>query len=343
MLPVVRTLQKYWPNTELTWVIGKLEAKLIGDIPGISFVIFDKSAGWLEYLKLYKKISPQKFDIILHLQTSMRANLISLLISGNICLGFDRARAKDWQWIFTNHQIIKQSRQHVLDSFFGFIETLGIQKRLLNWDIPIPDCADAVANKYLPGDEEILMISPCANARFRNFRNWTIEGYAAVAEYAVTRHKMKIVLTGGPTSEERRYGEGISQQARCEVLNLIGKTTLKELLAILKKATVLISPDSGPAHMATAVGTPVIGLYATTNPDRARPYLSAEWVVSKYPEAVRMVYGKEVSEMPWGTRARQEDMMALITKEAVIKKLDQLLEKLSLSNSNEDVQKIGSV
>ena len=114
-------------------------------------------------------------------------------------------------------------------------------------------------------------------------------------------------------------------------LNLIAKTNLKELLSIINGAKCMISPDSGPAHMATAMGTPVIGLYATTNPDRARPYLSANWVVNLYPDAIDKKYHKQVEEMPWGTRVRDEWAMNLITIKSLKNMIDKFIQQLSNS------------
>jgi len=325
---IVRTLQKHWPETKLYWIIGLTEAKLVGRIPGVSFMVFDKSAGWPAYAKLRRELRGKHFDLLLHMQTSMRANIISLLIPTKIRLGFDHQRAKDYQTLFTSHQIAAKTHQHVLEGFFGFLEAIGIGERQLSWGIPIPKSAEAFAEQTLPGKQLTLIISPCANARFRNDRNWTAEGYAAVAEAAAHTHNMRIVLTGGPTAIEQQYGEAICKQASCNITNLIGQTDLLTLLALLKRGTLLIAPDSGPAHMATAVGTPVIGLYATTNPGRARPYLSEKWLVNKYPEAVLTFLGKEVDDIPWGTRVRAPKTMHLIKAEEVIQKLYDFMQTL---------------
>ena len=328
-LPVIRSLQATWPDTRLTWVIGKLEAQLLGDIPGIEFVIFDKSAGWPEYLKLRSKLLKRRFDILLHMQTSMRANIASLMISADLRLGFDAARAKDHQSFFTTDRIEAAPCEHVMDGFLGFLTALGIQEKTVRWDIPIPAEAESVAKTYIPEGKAALLISPCASPRFRNFRNWHVEGYAALADHAFQKQGLKVILIGAPTPVEKLYGEQILKLVQSPVLNLIGKTGLKEALALLSRATVVVAPDSGPAHIANAAGTPVIGLYATTNPDRARPYLSKKWVVNQYPEAVRTFLGKRVDEVPWGTRVRCEEAMSLITVASVKEKLDQLMASLS--------------
>ncbi|WP_455197620.1 glycosyltransferase family 9 protein [Kaarinaea lacus] len=321
-LPVVRTIQSHWPSTKISWIIGQLEASLVHDIPGIEFVIFDKSRGMNAYLDVRKALNGWRFDALLHMQMSLRSSVVNRLVNTSTRIGFDRARAKDLQWLFNNAQIPAHRDQHVMDSFFGFAEALGINDRDLLWNIPIPESDQQQAEKLLPGKQPMLVISPCSSM---SYRNWHSEGYAAVADYAVKQYGLRVVLTGGPSITELEMGQDIETKCKLPTINLIGKTNLKQLLAILEKATVVLSPDSGPAHMATAVKTPVIGLYACTNPERARPYFSGEWVIDKYHDAVRDKHGKEASALPWGIRVRDPGTMERITVEDVTKKLDEFM------------------
>lgn len=322
-LPVVRTIQKQWPETRITWIIGRLEASLIGDIPDVEFIIFDKSRGVAAYREFREQMKGRHFDALLHMQMSLRASLISLLVPTKIRLGFDCERAKDLQWLFTNRKIAHQPQQHVVDSFFCFAEAIGIKEKTLSWSIPIPPEAAQFCHQHINDDgRKLLVISPCSSM---SYRNWNVAGYAAVADYAVEKHNMQVIISGGPATTEQQYGKEISQQCRHKPLNLVGKTNLKQLLALLDRAAIVVAPDSGPAHMATAVNTPVIGLYATTNPDRARPYLSAEFVASRYPEAIEKKHHKRVNELPWGTRVRDEGTMDMITSDQVCAMLDKVL------------------
>jgi len=323
-LPVVRTLQHYWPETQITWVIGKIEASLINDIPDIEFIIFDKARGWRAYLEVKRQLKGRRFDALLHMQMSLRASMLSLLIPAPIKLGFDKQRAKDMQWLFTNAHIAYQARQHVIDSFFGFTEALGIAEHLYQWDIPVPAEARQFAQQHLAENKPVLVISPCSSMAYRN---WHVAGYAAIADYAVGKYDMQVILTGGPSAIEHQYGQDIMQAVHEPVTNLIGQTSLKQLLAVLDAARVVVAPDAGPAHMATAVGTPVIGLYACTNPDRARPYLSADITVNRYAEAVQARYGKAIDALPWGIRVRDAGTMARITIADVTDKLDRVMGK----------------
>ncbi len=321
-LPVVQTLRHAWPQTHFSWIIGKLEAELIADVPGIDFVVFDKSEGWRAYRNLRRQLRGRNFDLLLHMQMSLRSSLASRCLRAPIRLGFDRERTHDYQWLFTTHRIPHVPNEHVMDSFFGFARALGIADKRLEWSIPIPEAAAERARALIPDERPFLLISPCANARFRNWRNWPYERYAPVVEYAVNKLGWQVIVTGGPSEAEAEAAAAIVKASTAPVTNLQGQTSLKELLALIQRARVLMSPDSGPVHMATAVGTPVIGLYATTNPDRAGPYLSQQWRINRYPDAVRRFLDKSVEEVPWGTRVRDPGAMSLITSEEVVAMLE---------------------
>lgn len=323
-LAVVRTLQRAWPETRFTWLIGSLEATLMQGVHGIEFITYDKSTGRRGRAALREQLADTRFDVLLHMHASWRANLVSRCIDAPLRLGFDRNRARDFQWLFTNSRIAARERQHVIEGLFGFATALGVERRDLRWDIPVPD-EDREFAVAMRGDaRRFVVLSPCASQRARNYRNWPAARYSAVIEHLVREHGAKIVVTGGATDTERRYGARLAATDRGNVRDLVGQTSLKRLLALIAAADVVICPDSGPAHMATAAGTPVVGLYASSNPGRTGPYLSREWTVDKYPEAVRRAFGKPVEAVRWGRRVRDPDVMELITVDDVTRKIDAL-------------------
>ncbi len=322
VVPVVRTLQQAWPATQLTWIIGKTEARLMSLIEGVEFITVDKSAGLGALAALRRQLRGRRFDVLLHMQLALRASLVAACVPATVKLGFDRARARELQWLFTNARIAPRAREHVLDSLFGFAVALGVGERLLRWDLPLPSAARAYAERLIPDTGPTLVINPCSrHAR----RNWRPARFAALAEHAAGRLRMRVILAGGPSELERRTGAEIERACPASLINQIGKDTLPELLALLSRATVLVSPDSGPVHMATAVGTPVVGLYAATNPARSGPYLSGRWCVDAYPRAARAFRGCDPAELPWNHKIEEPGVMDLIGVDEVAAKLDQLL------------------
>src|SRR5437868_847518 len=126
VLPIVRTLQRAWPQTRFTWVIGRVEAKLLGHIPDIEFIVVDKSRLRDSYRTLREKMRGRRFDVLMHMQLALRASILSTAIPAKIKLGFDRQRARELQWLFTTHRINPAERQHVMDSLFGFAEKFHV-------------------------------------------------------------------------------------------------------------------------------------------------------------------------------------------------------------------------
>jgi heptosyltransferase I len=321
-VPVVRAIQRAWPDTPLTWIIGRTEHSLLEGLEGVRFVVLDKDAGLQGYRALRHELRGTHFPLLLHMHASMRANFASRMANAEIRLGFDKARARDYQWLFCNARLPPTPRQHVMDGLLEFAAAIGILDLEPRWDIPVSEKDRDKARQVIDATRPSLVISPCSGQRFRNYRNWSVDNYAAVADYAARHFNASVVLTGGQTEIERIYGRGIAERCAAPVTNLIGGTSLKELIAIIERASVVVCPDSGPAHMSTAVGTPVVGLYATSNRFRTGPYFCQDLVVDRYPEAVRAEFDKSVDELRFGQRVRNPQAMALITPDDVVEKLE---------------------
>ena len=330
VLPALRSIQHQWPYTNITWIIGKLEYQLVCDIPGIEFIIFDKSEGWAAYKKLRHQLRHHHFDVLLHMQISLRASLASLLIDAPIKIGFDKARAKNMQSFFCNHQISPPSpRQHVLDGLMEFALSMGITEPKIEWDMPVPESArDFVADNILQHieSEQYIAINPCTSVRANNWRNLSIQTYCDVIDQIYERYKLRCVLTGGPAQMEMDFASQIENLTTHTPVNLVGKSKLKDLLAILDQADIVIAPDTGPLHMANACGTKVIGLYASSNPERSGPYSNLANSVNKYPEAIMGEFSRTPDDLKWGQRVRASDVMALISCDDIMKKVDILLQ-----------------
>lgn len=322
-VPLLRTLQAAWPQTRLTWIVGKLEHKLVGDIEGVEFVVFDKNAGWDSYRTVRSVLAGRRFDVLLHMQVALRANLLSLGVRAERRIGYDRARSKDLHGLFVNERIPARGGEHVLDAIGSFAEPLGLKQTQVHWNIPIPLDAREWAAAQWPDGDRVLLLSPCSS---HALRNWRAERYAAVADHAALLLGLRVALTGGPSAEERAMGDAIRARMRTQPLDLIGKDTLKRALALYQRATVVLTPDAGPMHMANAVGARVVGLHAASNPARSGPYSDRRWCVDRYDAAARRYLGKSAGEIPWGTKIEVAGVMDLIGVDDVIEKLEAALQ-----------------
>jgi len=234
---MVQQIQQQYPNLPITWVIGKIEASLLTGLPGVEFIIFDKKAGWKGYQALKQQLKNRHFDVLLHMQVALRASIASLFIPAKVKIGFDKQRAKEGQWLFTHQKIVPQKNPHVLDGFMAFAQRIGVKTSVPNWLMPIAAQDKHWVSKQLLTQKPIAVISPAAS---KAERNWHAQGYASIADYLIKKG-FYVVLCGGPTAMEKQLADNIIQQAQSEIKNLVGKTTLKQLLCILDTLGELVS------------------------------------------------------------------------------------------------------
>lgn len=323
-VPVLRAIQTAWPQTEITWVCATVEHQLLSVLEGVRFVVIDKKSGWRGYRKIRRELAGEYFDVMIQMQVSARANLAGACVKAGIKLGWDKARSRDFHQLFMNHAISQISQHHQVQGHLEFARTLGLDADEPVWDFPVTADAVRYAFETLPGEQRTLLISPCSS---HMHRNWIADRYAMVANYAVENHGMRVVITGGPSELESKMGANIERTMHQPVNNLIGQVSLDQLVALLQRANVVLSPDSGPAHMANALATPVIGLHACTWSIRSGPYNYLDLCVDKFPDAARKFRDSNPEDIRWGKRIEQPGVMELIQTNEVIDRLNAAVEQ----------------
>ena len=312
VVPLVRTLQAARPGTRIHWVIDKVGLKLLDGLPGVTFHAYDKKTGLAGMKALREELPAERFDALLQMQVAFRANVLSAFIPARRRIGYDRSRSKDLHGLFINERIPDRPGIHVLDAIGSFCEPLGLKQTEVSWDLAVPAQAHAWAQAQWQDDgRPVLMISPCSS---HERRNWYADRYAAVANHASARG-WRVVLCGGRSELERRTADAIQAQLVQPALDLVGRDTLKQLPALLARAALVMTPDSGPMHIANAMGVKVLGLHAASNPHRSGPYSDRSYCVDRYDDAARKYLGKPASALKWGTKIEFEDVMELITVE----------------------------
>jgi len=317
-VPVVRALRRQWPASRITWIIGKLEHKLLSGLDDVEFIVFDKKGGWGAVKALRLALRSRRFDVLLHMQVAARANLLSRMIRAPVRIGWDRARSRDMHHRFSREQVATVPFQHQVQGFLEFARALGVAVDEPRWDLPVSAEAEAWVDEQLPDDRPALVISPCSS---HPLRNWRADYHAEVADHAV-RSGLQVVLAGGPSAIERETAERIEAGMQEPCLNLVGKDTLEQSKAMLRRAALVLTPDAGPAHIASALGTPVLGLYAATWSRRSGPYNSLDLCVDRFEEAALRFRKKPAEQLRWGTRIEEPGVMDLIRPEDVIERFE---------------------
>ena len=319
-LALVQHIQAYWPETKITWIIGKTESALMSGLEGVELVPYDKKTGWRGIWALWKFLKNNQFDALLNMQTAFRASILSLGIQAKYKLGFGKIRSREGQAWFVNQRINDPRSPHVLDGFMAFADYLGVPPAAPHWQLPLSDEDRQYAAQFIDSSRKNLVISPCSS---KAEKDWTPEGYAAIANWA-HQQQIQVILCASNAPKERAMVDKILQLCDFAPINAAGKTNLKQLAALIGMADGVLSPDSGPAHIATVMRTPVVGLYAYHNPLRTAPYLNQQNVVSVYEENIQKEYAKASADLPWVTKPKAKNLMAQIQVDAVIAQLKKL-------------------
>jgi heptosyltransferase I len=324
-IATVQAIQSYWPSTKITWIVGTMESHLVKSLPNIEVLVFDKKKGVGAYKALWKELRSKRFDALLHMQYSIRASLVSIGVKARYKLGFDRKRSQDFQTLFTNVKVSSPLSPHVADGLRAFAVHLGVPPKKLEWSIPYTEADKLWALKSISQSEKTVVIVPGAS---KSYKNWTPEGYAKVIAHA-KKQGLHVVLAGSPSQVELDLVEKILDLTSDCVVNLVGKSTITQMLALIAEADAVISPDTGPAHIASAMGTPVLSLYAHHNPKRVSPYNFQHYVVSVYEEALAEEHTKPITELNWRTRVQDEHAMQRIQVAQVLETFDKLIDSIS--------------
>ena len=280
VLPVANALKRHWPDTRITWIIQPVPHGLVRGHPAIDeFIVFRRRSGWdawTSYRDLRRALAGRSFDLLLGLQVYFKAGLITALAPARVKLGFDRARARDAQWLFTNRRIPAGPQRHVQDQYFEFLHAVGIDERPVTWDLGFDEEERAAQRTFFADIDGPACAVVVGTSKLE--KNWSPEGYARVLEVMEREHGLRPVIVGGPSAVERAIADEVMVETRAHVVDALGDD-IRRLAWILDGSALLLSPDTGPLHIGRALGTPVVGLFGYTNPKRTGPYRAFEDLV----------------------------------------------------------------
>jgi heptosyltransferase I len=282
-LPVINALKRQWPEARITWVIQPVPHALMRGHENVDeFVIFRRRRGaqaWRSFAEISRALNGRRFDLLVNLQVYLKAGLITSLAKADVKLGFDRKRARDMNWLFTTHRIPPRPAGHVQDQYFEFLEHLGVDPAPLEWRIRLTDEERAAQREFL--DTQDRPVCGVVVGTSKPAKNWAPERYARLVEALEADYGMRPVLLGGPSPAERAAAEALLSQTGARVVNALADD-VRRLLWLVDGCDLVISPDTGPLHLARALDRPVVGLYGYTNPKRYGPYGRPAQVVDGY-------------------------------------------------------------
>jgi heptosyltransferase I len=270
-------------------------------------ILFERRKGLRAFADIRRALRDRTFDVVLSLQVYFKAGLITGFTRAPVKLGFDRARARDLNWLFTTHRIPARPHQHVQDQYFEFLEALGVAHEPVTWNLgPWPHEAQArrafVATLPRPA---VTLVLATSNPQ----KDWMPERWAELVDSLHEDFGLHPVLAGGRSPRELAVEATIMRLARHRPVSTLG-VPLRELVWLIDASELVISPDTGPLHMAVALDTPVIALMGYNNPKRIGPY-------RKYHDLMLDKYGDPGENYPISPEHRENRMSRIHVAEVI--------------------------
>jgi heptosyltransferase I len=315
VLPVLHSLKRANPAMKVTWVLQPGPAMLVKGHPLVDeIILFDRTKGVQGFLDVRDKLRTRRFDLALDLQVYLKANIILSFVKAPVKLGFDFARARDLNWLFTTHRIPRHAMQHVQDQYLEFCDYLGAPIDDVTWGLgPWSDEERAWQRSFYAGIERPA--APIVVATSKAQKDWLPERWAEVCDVLYADFGLQPILVGGRSPRELEAERIILEKARHKPISALGNGGLRGLVGIFDGAALIMSLDTGPLHMSVALDRPVVSLLGYSNPKRVGPY-------RKFRDLMIDAYGEPGEDYPFSMENRP-DRMPRIT-------VDQVLEKVEL-------------
>lgn len=321
VLPVANALRRAVPGMHLTWLIQPVPHRLVHNHPAIDeFILFHRRRGLKatgEFRRARRELRDHPFDLVINLQVYFKAGILTWFARSPFKLGFDRARARDLNWLFTTHRIPPHPNQHVQDQYFEFLEYLGVEVGSPSWGIVITDEERDEQRRFFEAIGRPVCSVVVGSSK--TSKDWPVERYARLLEVIESDYGFQTVLIGGPAPREREAAAEIVQLTRAKPLNELGDN-LRRLIYLVDGSELLVSPDTGPLHIARALERPVVGLYGYTNPKRTGPY-------RKYTDLVVDGYARLPEEDYPISMEYRRDGMQRISVQMAVEKFDLAVKK----------------
>jgi heptosyltransferase I len=270
VLPVINSIKRVHPEARITWVLQTGPASLVRGHPAVDEIVtFDRKRGLRAFADVRNELTRRRFDLLIDFQVYLKAGIVTALSGAPVRLGFDRARARDLNWLFTNQRIPASPVKHVQDQYFEFMSELGIPHHPVTWNLgPWPSELDWQREWVSRIERPFAAIVVGSSKRAKD---WIPERWAGVCDVLEKTYDIQPVLVGGDSERETEAAARISAAAARPPIITLG-SGLRRLVSILDASSLVIAPDTGPLHMAVALDRPVISLIGYSDPRRTGPY-----------------------------------------------------------------------
>ncbi|MFO7931849.1 MAG: glycosyltransferase family 9 protein [Desulfosalsimonas sp.] len=311
-LALANGLKHAYPDSHLTWVLQTLPHEMVKYQPAIDrFITFDRKADARGWMELIRELRKQRFDLAVIPQASAKTSLITMFTPAAVKLGFDRSRSRELHDLVTNRKIPYRPMGHVQDQFFEFLEYLGITDYPITWNFRFTEEERQWQKIFFASFDSPAIGFVIASAHRE--KDWSPRSYARVMDHVFFELGFRPLMIGGPSARERKIADEIAALCRCQPAAALEKPIRNTMLQ-LEGCRMVVAPDTGPLHIAVAMGVPTVGIYGYSDPRRCGPYRFRDLLVDHH--------NKPGGQNAPVTRKTRPGRMETILPQEVIEKLE---------------------
>ena len=286
-LPVASALRRRWPDARLSWIVEERESVLLRDHPWIDEVIAVDSRRWRrargaaalvatgrEMRDVLRRLRAARFDVAVDVQGLLKSGVLTGATGAPLRIGFARARLREpLNALFTTRRVDPPPAvRHVVEQCLALLAPLDVGTTRAEFLLPPHAAAEARADAFFAASDlkprdRLVVLNPGAG---REAKRWPVAHFAELARRLVRDAGARVLIVWGPS--ERESAQAIVGGAATPGLALAPPTDVHALIAILRRASVVVAADTGPLHLAAALGTPCVGLFGPTRAERNGPY-----------------------------------------------------------------------
>jgi len=297
VLPALRLLRSNFPDSSITWLVEDRASEIIRDHPDLDEVIIYPRKKWQrgilkvnrslnvisETLSFYKKLRRNHYDLVIDFQGNLKSAVMNMITGSRNRLGFGKGYCKELNYLSTQHHAYPAGKKiHRIEKNLSLLKELDIETNFQRPELPVTRDDEEYISNFIEGNADpslpIIIIHP-GTSKFGSFKQWPAENYTLLADMILDRHKANVIITWGP-GEVDTVNE-IVKSMKHNALPACETKSIKQLTELIKRATLFIGGDTGPLHIASIMGIPVVGIYGPKDPAIYGPYDGTAIVIKK--------------------------------------------------------------
>ncbi len=332
VLPALRSLRSNFPESRISWLVEDRASEILSDHPDIDEVIVFPRKKWQrEILKpnmvlrtisdamsFYKKLHSEGYDLVLDFQGNIKSGIMDMITGTDNRVGFGKGFCKEFNYLFTRHKAYPQNkREHRIDKNLSLLNEIGFKTRFQNPELPVSRQDQQYISGFIDENNSnsvpIIIINPCSS-EYGSYKRWSTVNFAKLADMILEKHKVKVVFIWGP-GELEIVNDIVTYMEQKALVSC--KTTMKQLIELIRLADLYIGGDTGPLHIASTLCIPSVAIFGPKDPILYGPYHENAAIISK-----------ELACSPCRNRAcSSPECLTTILPEEVFQAVNQLMDK----------------